>query len=214
MRYIKICGLTTEKDIKAVNVIHPDFAGFIVNYPQSSRNVSIAQLTKLTAQLDRSIKAVGVFVNEKAEIIAESLNADVIDIAQLHGDEDSEYLAHLKTLTKKPLIQAFAVKTKDDLIKAEHSKADFILLDSGKGSGIALDWGGLQQVKRPFILAGGLTPSNVTQAIKQAKPLGVDASSGLETNKSKDAEKMRRYTCAAREAFTALDYITESPCHC
>ena len=102
---IKICGLSRMEDIEAVNEACPDYCGFIINYPPSKRNISVDQLAELKKILRKEMKAVGVFVDAPAESVAKLLNEDLIDLAQLHGNEDETYIANLKKLTAKPLIR-------------------------------------------------------------------------------------------------------------
>lgn len=104
---IKICGLTRPEDIQAVNQAKPDFAGFIVEFPKSRRNVTVEQLKALREELDDSILPVGVFVNAPVELPAQLLNEETIALAQLHGQEDENYIRQLKTMTDQILIKAF-----------------------------------------------------------------------------------------------------------
>lgn len=189
---IKLCGMRRPQDIAAVNALKPDYIGFIF-LPASHRYVTPAEAAALKKQLDPAIQAVGVFVDVPMTQIAELLNNGVIDAAQLHGHETNEDIALLRTLTGKPIIQAFRVRTPEDAAKAEASAADHILLDSGAGSGECFDWSLVSGVKRPFFLAGGLHPDNVTAAIAQVHPFAVDVSSGIETDKFKDENKMRAF---------------------
>ena len=103
---IKICGLRRPEDIEAVNFFQPDYVGFIVEFPKSFRSVTAEELNGLTAKLDKNITAVGVFVNAPEELPAQLLNEGIIGMAQLHGQEDEEYIRRLRKLTKKPLIKA------------------------------------------------------------------------------------------------------------
>ena len=142
----------------------------------------------------------GVFVNETPETIASLLNAGIIDIAQLHGQEDETYIQHLRKLTNKPLIQAFCVTDAESLNKAEKSPADLILLDSGAGgTGAAFDWTLLEKFERPYFLAGGLDPDTVGDAVKRFHPYAVDVSSGIETAGKKDKQKMAAFMAAVRK---------------
>ncbi len=102
----------------------------------------------------------GVFVNETAETVARLLNRGVIDLAQLHGSEGGDYVDRLRMLTPKPIIQAFRIATVQDVLRAEASAADHILLDAGAGTGTVFDWSMLRQLRRPYFLAGGLGPDN------------------------------------------------------
>lgn len=130
---IKICGLSRPQDIAAVNEAKPDYAGFVVEVSKSRRNVSVAQLRELTALLDSEIASVGVFVNAPLELVAGLLQNGVIAMAQLHGQEDAVYVKELKMRTNRPVIQAFSVRTQEDVQRAFASPADYILLDQGSG---------------------------------------------------------------------------------
>lgn len=200
MTKIKLCGLSRICDIQAVNVLKPDYIGFVFA-KKSKRAVIKEQAAALKELLDPAIQAVGVFVKEPIERVAELLNHGIIDIAQLHGSEDEEYIRMLRTLSERPIIQAFRIDTEQDVQKAQNSSADFILLDSGEGgTGTAFDWNLLKNIQRPYFLAGGLTPLNVAKAIENTAPYAVDVSSGIETNGMKDREKMAAFVSAVREA--------------
>lgn len=199
MTKIKLCGLTRPEDIAAANALKPEYIGFVFA-AKSKRAVSREMAAELKAQLSPGIKAVGVFVNEAPETVAGLLNADIIDIAQLHGQEDESYISRLRTLTNKPLIQAFRVDGPESLIKAEKSPADLILLDSGAGgTGTAFDWTLLEKFERPYFLAGGLGPDTVGNAVKRLHPYAVDVSSGIETAGKKDEQKMAAFVAAVRK---------------
>lgn len=199
---IKCCGMFRSEDIAAVNEARPDYCGFIIDFPTSHRNVSPARAAELSALLDRGIVPVGVFVDEDPKTIA-SLAADgTIRAVQLHGHEDEGYIARLRELLPPdtPVMQAFKVRSDEDVRRAQASSADRILLDNGQGTGERFDWSLVLHVSRPFVLAGGLTPENVAQAITEVHPWAVDLSSGLETDGLKDPEKIRAAVAAAREA--------------
>ena len=197
MTKIKFCGLKRPADIEAANALAPEYIGFVFA-AKSKRAVSPDTAGELKALLDPKIQAVGVFVNEREELIASLLNDGVIDVAQLHGSEGAEEIEKIRTLTDKPLIQAFQIKDAKDLRDAEESPADMILLDSGAGTGTVLDWELLKSVKRPFFLAGGLNPENVAGAIGACHPFAVDVSSGIETEGVKDRTKMEAFLSAVR----------------
>ncbi len=198
MTGIKFCGLRFPADIQAANAIRPDYVGFVFA-PSSSRFVTREKAAELKAMLSPGIKAVGVFVNEKPEVVAGYLKSGVADIAQLHGSEDDSYIAALRRLTDKPIIQAFRIRSGEDLEKARRSPADFILLDSGSGTGRAFDWSVVKDVGRPYFLAGGLDAENVALAIRQLHPFAVDVSSGIETDRVKDERKMAAFAASVRE---------------
>lgn len=188
---IKICGLICPEDIQAVNQVKPDFCGFIVEFPKSRRNVTVEQLRKLREQLDENILPVGVFVNAPAELPAQLLNEGTIALAQLHGQEDEEYITRLKGMTDQLLIKAFSVKTEADIKKAIRSEADYILLDQGAGgTGETFDWNLVPSIKRPWFLAGGLGCDNLESAIHLLHPWTVDLSSSVETDGHKDPDKI------------------------
>ena len=198
MTKIKLCGLTRPEDITAANALEPDFVGFVFS-PKSRRCVTAEQARALRSQLSPAIQAVGVFVDEEPERVAALLEAGIIDLAQLHGREDEGYLERLRALTEKPILQAFQIKTAEDLMRTQSSSADYILLDSGAGTGTTFDWGLLTSVRRPYFLAGGLGPDNVAQAIQVLHPWGVDVSSGIETGGVKDFHKMAALVAAVRK---------------
>ena len=186
---IKICGLTRPEDIQAVNEAKPDFAGFIVEFPKSRRNVTVDQLKALREKLDESILPVGVFVNAPVELPAQLLNEGTIALAQLHGQEDENYIRQLKTMTDQLLIKAFSVK----------SEADYILLDQGAGgTGETFDWSLVPSIKRPWFLAGGLGCENLESAIHLLHPWAVDLSSSVETDGHKDPDKIIEAVYAVR----------------
>lgn len=202
MTKIKLCGLSRLCDIEVANELKPDYIGFVFA-PKSRRYVTPQKASELKKSLDSAIKAVGVFVNEKSETVAELLNSGIIDIAQLHGSEDENYIEQLRQLTKKPIIKAFRIDSRRDIDKAQGSSADFILLDSGNGgTGTAFDWQLIQNISRPYFLAGGLDNDNISSAINILKPYAVDVSSGIETDGLKDKKKMAAFVLAARKEET------------
>ncbi len=199
---IKMCGIRRPEDVSAVNELLPDYIGFVF-FPGSKRYISPETAAELRKSLSPAIRAVGVFVDEAPETAAALLNADVIDAAQLHGHEDDAYIARLREMTSKPLIQAFRIRTADDAARAQRSPADHILLDAGAGDGKTFDWRLLDAVTRPYFLAGGLDPENVSRALRERKPFAVDVSSGIETDGFKDIDKMRAFVRAVRNTDNA-----------
>lgn len=197
MTKIKLCGLSRPCDIEAANAWQPEYIGFVFA-PKSKRYVAPEQAKGLKRLLAPEIKAVGVFVNERPETVAKQLHDGVIDIAQLHGDEDEAYIRQLRTLTDRPVIQAFRIETAGDVACAEESAADEILLDSGAGTGTVFDWDLIRNIKRPYFLAGGLSAENVGEVVTMLHPYGVDVSSGIETNGYKDKSKMAAFVAAVR----------------
>ena len=195
---IKLCGLSRLRDIRAANALRPDFVGFVFAL-NSRRYVSPQQAKSLKSRLAPGIQAVGVFVDEEVERVAELLGSGVIDLAQLHGTEDNGYIRRLRALTDQPLIQAFRVRSEEDVRRAADSGADHILLDAGAGTGTVFDWRLLRQIRRPYFLAGGLGLHNVEKAVEELHPYGVDVSSGIETDGVKDESKMAAFVAAARK---------------
>lgn len=197
MTKIKLCGLSRREDIEAANALMPDFIGFVFAR-NSRRYVTPVQAAALKKALAPGIQTVGVFVDESADTVAALLNGGVIDLAQLHGGEDEAYLTALREQTAKLIIQAFRVAAREDVRKACRSSADYILLDSGAGTGCSFDWGLLESIERPYFLAGGLDGANVAAAIRTLRPFAVDVSSGIETEGKKDKNKMAAFVETVR----------------
>lgn len=192
---IKICGLFRAEDIGFVNEALPDYIGFVLNYPKSHRNISLNQAEFLKQQLDARIQAVGVFVDASLDYIEEAARRGIIDTVQLHGNENADYIAELKKRVSLPIIRAVKVDGRE--IKT--LGADFLLLDSGKGTGKTFDHSLIcpEKIPAPFFIAGGITPENISGAAK-FKPFGVDISGGVETDRKKDGEKILAAVKAAR----------------
>ena len=198
MTEIKLCGLSRDSDIRVANELKPQYIGFVFA-PKSKRYVKPEKARELKQMLAPNIKAVGVFVNEKPETIAAFLNNGLIDVAQLHGDESDDYITQLRKYTERSIIKAFRIKTTEDIADAKQSSADYVLLDSGAGTGAAFDWNLIHSIQRPYFLAGGLQSGNVRAAIRTLHPFAVDVSSGIETNGVKDKTKMAAFVAAVRK---------------
>ena len=216
MSGIKICGLFRACDIDYVNEAKPDYAGFILHFPKSHRNVGPAVAAEMRGRLLTGIRAVGVFVDQPEETVIASAERIGLDAVQLHGHEDDRYIKSLRASLKRPVWKAFKVRSEADLMEAERSSADEILLDNGYGTGNAFDWSILSGFSRPYILAGGLTPELITKAGRISKagtfpkagmiskdgtippPKLFDISSGVETDKVKDRDKILAAVRAAR----------------
>lgn len=198
MTKIKFCGLSRACDMKAANELMPDYIGFVF-VPKSKRYVSPAAAAELKGLLVPGIKAVGVFINETPEQMADLLNKGIIDMAQLHGDEDENFIRRLQELTDKPVIKAFRIVTANDIKIANQSAADYILLDSGAGTGTVFDWDLVKNIDRPYFLAGGLSPANVPRAVSRLRPYAVDVSSGIEMDGLKSKTKMAAFAAAIRK---------------
>ncbi|CBH22111.1 N-(5'-phosphoribosyl)anthranilate isomerase (PRAI) [Acetoanaerobium sticklandii] len=195
---IKICGLKHNEDIEYVNSVDIDYVGFVF-VEKSSRFITAIKAKELKNKLSPTIKAVGVFVDKPIEYIVELANNNIIDMIQLHGNENEKYILDLKKITDKSIIKAFQVNSSEDLIKAEKSSADYILLDGGSGgSGICIDWSIIYELDRPFFLAGGLNADNVARAVSIVNPYAVDVSSGVEVDSKKDLDEIKKFVIAAR----------------
>lgn len=199
MTRIKLCGLTRPCDIEAVNELKPEYIGFV--FAQKSRRyITAEKAEELKKLLHPDIETVGVFVNENVETVARLLSGGIIDIAQLHGSEDENYIGQLRKLTDKSIIKAFRIESEQDILNAQNSSADFVLLDSGNGgTGTVFDWELLMNISRPYFLAGGLDNSNVQDAVRRLNPYAVDVSSGIETDGLKDKIKMTDFVDIVRK---------------
>lgn len=199
---IKLCGMMRKEDIEAVNEIMPDYVGFV--FANTRRKISYEKALFFKNTLDKSIKAVGVFVNEDILTVANLVNDDIIDIVQLHGNEDNAYIAKLKSICNKDfrIIKAARVRTADDIIMVHEINADCLLLDAyckalPGGTGERFNWDMIDRAydnipeneKKPYFLAGGINIGNIDEAVS-INPYGVDISSGIETDGMKDKTKM------------------------
>ncbi|MBR1708770.1 MAG: phosphoribosylanthranilate isomerase, partial [Clostridia bacterium] len=191
MTKIKICGLFRPADIEAINRAQPDYIGFILNFPKSHRNVDADTAGYLASRRLSGIRAVGVFVDQLLGTVVDMADRIGLDIIQLHGHEDETYIRDLRSRTNREIWKAFRVRSEEELEPVERCTADMVLLDSGYGSGKTFDWSMTAHVRRPYILAGGLTPENIPEAISRLSPAVLDVSSGVETDRIKDAAKIR-----------------------
>lgn len=190
MTKIKICGLFRDCDIDYINEAMPDYAGFILHFPKSHRNIDPVQAQHLRGRLRPEIRAVGVFVDQPVQTVLEAVKIARLDVIQLHGHEDNVYIQIIKEKTGKPVWKAFRIRTALDLDEARVSSADEVILDNGYGTGVPFDWKMVREFGAPYILAGGLTPGNIREAVRLLRPKALDLSSGVETNNVKDREKI------------------------
>ena len=181
MTSIKLCGLMRAEDIEAVNILKPEYIGFVFA-EKSKRCVTPEKAAELKRLLNPEVKAVGVFVDEDIDNVSKLLKNGTIDIAQLHGSEDNSYIEKLKKRINTPVIKAFQIKSGEDISEAQNSAADYVLLDSGKGSGQIFNWELIKSINRPYFLAGGLDTENIQSAIRSNRPFAGDVSSGIETD--------------------------------
>lgn len=195
MSRIKICGIKRAEDIEIVNKYKPDYIGFV--FSKSPRQVDFNTAQRLKAMLDRDIQAVGVFVNEPIELIQKLCRCRIIDMIQLHGDEDEDYINRLRAVVKCRIIKAVRVKSTAQILKEEQKRCDFLLLDTYSkgaygGSGQKFNWDLIpEDLVKEYFLAGGLDITNIQQAIKSLNPFCVDVSSSVETDGFKDEKKVK-----------------------
>lgn len=189
---IKICGLKRLEDIEIVNKYKPDYVGFV--FADSKRKVSQELASEMKKNLDSDIITVGVFVDADSNEIIELFNSGIIDVAQLHGSESEDYIRNLKERTNYELkvINAIEMSDEKDLLEYDNSIADYLLFDSGKGSGKTFDWSLIRDdLDKEFFLAGGIDIFNVGEAIDNFNPYAIDLSSSLETDGFKDENKIK-----------------------
>ena len=189
---IKICGIKRLEDVEMVNRYKPDYIGFV--FADSKRKVSHDLAKELRNNLDSDIIPVGVFVDSPQDEILKLFDDGIIEIAQLHGSESEQYILDLKKRTNGELkiINAIEMTQEIDLLEYNDSNSDYLLLDSGKGSGKTFDWSLIRKdIKKEFFLAGGLNSENVAPAINEFNPYAIDLSSSLETDGFKDENKIK-----------------------
>jgi phosphoribosylanthranilate isomerase len=196
--FVKICGITNEDDALLATALDADALGFV--FAPSSRQVDAETVRDIAKRLPRDIHTVGVFRNERPEYIARIVGRTGLRGVQLHGAEPESEVEWLRDRVQF-VIQAFQAGDAA-LAQAGKSRADIILVDSpDPGSGKVFDWrlaeGAPSGIR--LMLAGGLTPDNVGDAIRLVRPWGVDVSSGVEERPGrKDARKLREFVLAAR----------------
>lgn len=205
MQKIKLCGMMKPCDIEYANRVKPDFVGFI--FANTRRKISAAQAKQFREALDAEIPAVGVFVNEDIPVITSLVLDGCIDMIQLHGEEDADYIRCLREVCDVPVIKAVKVQTVEQIRQTAALPVDYLLLDTYRkgvlgGTGEAFDWELLREAKaaagdtaegelfgKPYFLAGGLHAGNLREAAALGS-YGLDVSSGIETDGSKDFTKM------------------------
>jgi len=190
MTKIKICGLSREEDIEYANICRPDYVGFV--FAPSKRRISAEKAKDLRALLDPEIVCVGVFVNETVDAVADIFTSGIIDMVQLHGDEDAVFLRKLRSIVDVPVIKAVRV---DGTLILPDMDPDYFMFDAPSatlrgGSGETFRWDSVCGYDKDYFLAGGINADNVEMAIKQLDPFCVDVSSGVETDGKKDLDKM------------------------
>ena len=188
MKKIKICGLKRREDIEYVNKYQPDYIGFV--FAGKKRKLTYDQVVDLKKYLTSSIQVVGVFVNEDISFVEKLVREHVIDLVQLHGQEDQKYIQALKEKVDVPIIKAIQIKNEDSF--NEHYDVDYYLYDHGTGgTGESFDWSMLKEIDKPVFLAGGINLLNIDDALKK-NVYALDVSSGVETDGFKDEEKIKK----------------------
>ena len=182
---LKICGLSRLEDIIAVNRHGADYAGFVF-FEKSKRYVDPYKANELISLLRSDIKPVGVFMDEPLDNVVRIARISGVELVQLHGHESEEYVEYVKRTLDRTVI------------KAANSNADYVMIDSGAGSGQKFDWNILKDFKRDYFLAGGLDPESVGEAIRLLEPYAVDVSSGVETDGIKDEKKIADFIEAVK----------------
>lgn len=213
---VKICGITREEDLRMACDLGADAVGFVVGVPSSPRNLTLERAGKLFRHVPIFVKSVLVVVHRDMEEILRLYSELKPDIIQIHGENPPEVSVLREKLPDVLLVRAITVKSEAALLAAveEAEFFDAVLVDShsaGKhgGTGVTHDWSISQRIReaiypKPLILAGGLNPENVKQAVKTVKPYAVDVSTGVESKPGiKDPEKVEAFIRSAKEI--ALD---------
>ncbi len=198
---VKICGNTNLDDTMAAVQAGADAVGFIFS-AKSPRAVDPKTAAEIISRLPPFVTPVGVFVNEALSVVRQVMEECNISLAQFHGEESSQYCAKLG----RSVIKAIRIRDRRDLeIMTSYQVAGFVLDAFVEGvpggTGVTFDWdlAGEAQVLGPIILAGGLTPDNVLEAVRQVRPYGVDVSSGVEASPGKkDHAKVRAFVTNAK----------------
>lgn len=209
MTQVKICGLSTPETLTAAIECGADFVG-LVFYPPSPRHIEPEVAQYLASFIPENVKIVGLFVDPTDELLDTAFYHVPNLMIQLHGNETIDRVKEIKEKYKAKIIKSISIETRTDLQKADDYQniADWILFDAkGEklpgGNGIAFDWSILEGYTRhtPFLLAGGLTPENVAEAIETVKPDAVDVSSGVESAPGmKDSDKIRSFILTSKSA--------------
>lgn len=209
---VKICGLKKAEHVQTAVACGADFIGFV--FAESRRRISIEEAAHLAENIPASVKKVGVFVDPTWEKLQEAIEKVPLDMVQLHGQESSDFVAKIKV----PVIKAFSIsegKLPAEIRQFKEHKGIIFLLDAPPaefvgGSGEKFDWEKTDLdslAGERIMIAGGLTPENVRQAIRFFHPFGVDVSSGVETNGEKDFQKISEFI---RQAKGEKDYDLSS----
>ena len=203
--WTKICGITRAQDALAAADLGADAIGLNF-YPKSPRAIAVADVANLVEGLPQRVSVVALFVNPTPELVRQVLGTGAVDLLQFHGSESAEFCEQFDT----PYMKVVAVKVDSDLNSefAKYESAQYMLLDSFDpimlgGTGNTFDWGRVieltQKQRSRLVLAGGLGPANVREAIEVVQPFGVDVSSGVEASKGiKDLKMMQLFIQGVR----------------
>ncbi|HBT91117.1 MAG TPA: N-(5'-phosphoribosyl)anthranilate isomerase, partial [Ruminococcaceae bacterium] len=203
---VKLCGIRRPEDVAYLNEFRPDYAGFV--FAGTRRRIAPETAAALVRKLDAHIRKVGVFVDEPAASIARTVRLAGLDVVQLHGDESAEAIAKLRLLVPGVEIwKAVRVRDRLSIPRALKLGADKLLLDGYSGSehggtGKKADWNLIREANLsvPYFLAGGLNSGNISAAVEELSPYGVDISSGIETGGVKDRAKIEQIMKILRKA--------------
>ena len=200
---VKICGLTSPAEARYLNENHVDFAGMVLFFPKSKRNISIEQAMEIMAALDASIKRVAVVVSPSIEQIRQ-IEAAGFDYVQIHG-EIPETETEAEAAIAIPILKAFNVSDMGSYEKYHNDSriAGYVFDAIEPGSGKTFDWKLVDNIPRDeklLLLAGGLNPDNVRMAIEAVHPDGVDVSSGVENDDKagKNPDKIHDFVAAIK----------------
>ncbi|MBD8025540.1 phosphoribosylanthranilate isomerase [Ureibacillus sp. Re31] len=204
---VKICGLKEEEHVRAAVEAGATWIGFM--FAQSKRQISFERASKLAQIIPEHVKKVGVFVNPTEQQVREAVELVGLDYVQYHGSEETQFIKKLGY----PSIKAFSIQSVDDVKRASQYEVDYYLFDApgtnfAGGSGHVFDWTLLDQLSIPkskVILAGGLNSENVCLAIAQINPFGVDVSSGVESNGTKDSQLIKQFIETASQKLTGVE---------
>jgi len=204
MTKIKICGLTRKEDAEKAEALGADLLGFVF-FQGSPRHISAEKAHEIISGLSGRALKTGLFLDQPLDEVRNIVTDIGLDVVQLHGSEDPSYAAELKKSAQ--VIKTFRIQKGFDFACMErYTDADFFLFDTYRkgmagGTGIAFDWGMLEgrSFDKPIFLAGGLNPSNVSEAVRRVRPYAVDVASGVESSPGKkDHKVLKEFIDAAR----------------
>jgi phosphoribosylanthranilate isomerase len=208
---VKICGLKDPETLKAATDAGARYIGLNF-YPPSPRYITPETARQLAAQIPTGVRAVGLFVNPTDQQLTETLGKVPLDMLQLHGNESPQRINEIKAKFAIPLMKAINIRETADLnnIPQYEAVADWLLFDSKPqnatlpgGTGQSFDWSLLEgkTFSRPWMLSGGLTPENISNALDQLSPTALDVSSGVESAPGvKDPEKIKKFIYKAQKS--------------